>query len=163
EATSRWTRTMFLKAGKNQLSSALRPAVGNPLDPKRGKVVRFEICMYNPHEGESIYIDNIRLSTAKSDQPDAKMTFTLAGTDWVLNGVNSSGVLSAGAVMELGKKLDADWTSPEEWTVAQLEQEFAAQLAEFKKKHPSAVLAILRDGEKGYDPKQPDKVYAGWK
>jgi hypothetical protein len=25
------------------------------------------------------------------------------------------------------------------------------------------VLAILRDGEKGYDPAQADKVYAGWK
>ena len=26
-----------------------------------------------------------------------------------------------------------------------------------------AILAILRDGEKGYDPAHPDKVYAGWK
>jgi hypothetical protein len=163
EATSRWTRTMFLKAGKNQLSSALRPAVGNPLDPKRGKVVRFEICMYNPHPDEVIYIDNIRLSMTKNDQPDAKMTFTVAGTDWVLNGVNSSGVLSAGAVMELGRKLDADWTSPDERTVAQIEEEFTAQLTELKKKHPRAVLAVLRDGEKGYDPEDPDKVYSGWK
>ncbi len=163
EATSRWTRTLFLKAGKNQISTALRPASGNPLDPKRGKVVRFEICMYNPHSGEAIYIDNIRLSTAKNDQPDAKVTFTVAGTDWVLNGVNSTGVLSAGAVMELGKKLDAGWTSPEERSVAQLEEEFAAQYAELKKKHPRAALALLRDGEKGYDPEKPDKIYAGWK
>jgi hypothetical protein len=163
EATSRWTRTLFLKAGKNQVSAALRPASGNPLDPKRGKVVRFEIFMYNPHPGEAIYIDNIRLSATKDEQPAAKTTFAVAGTDWVLDGVNSTGVLSAGAVAELGKKLKAGWTNSEERTVGQVEEEFAAQYGELKKKHPRAVLAVLRDGEKGYDPGQPDKVYAGWK
>jgi hypothetical protein len=163
EAVSRWTRTAFLKAGKNQFSAALRPAIGNTLDPRRGKVVRFELFLYNPHAGEAIYLDNIRLSKTKDEQPAAKMAFTVAGTDWVLNGVNSTGVLSAGAVMELGKKLKADWAKSEDQTVAQLEEEFAAQYAELKKKHPRAVLAVLRDGEKGYDPAQPDKVYAGWK
>jgi hypothetical protein len=72
-------------------------------------------------------------------------------------------VLSAGAVIELGKKLKADWTKSEDRTVAQLEEEFAAQYRRLKKKHPRAVLAILRDGEKGYDPAHPDKAYAGWK
>jgi hypothetical protein len=163
EAVSRWTKTAFLKSGKNQISAALRPASGNVLDPKRGKVVRFEIFMYNPHKGESIYIDNIRLSKTKEEQPPAKMSFTVAGTAWVLDGVNASGVLSAGAVIELGKKLKADWTKTEDQTVAQLEAEFAAQLAELMKKHPRAVLALLRNGEKGYDPGQPDKAYAGWR
>jgi hypothetical protein len=32
---------------------------------------------------------------------------------------------------------------------------------ELKKKHPGAVLAVFRDGAKGYDPANPDKVYAG--
>jgi hypothetical protein len=163
EAVSRWTRTFFLKAGANQVSAALRPDSGNALDPKRGKVVRFEIFMYNPHADEAIYLDNIRLSKTKEEQPAAKVSFTVAGTDWTLPGVNASGVLSAGAVSALGKKLDADWTKPEPRTVAQLEKEFTAQYGELKKKHPRAVLAILRNGEKGYDPEQPDKVYAGWK
>jgi hypothetical protein len=163
DATSRWTRTAFLKAGKNHVSFALRPASGNALDPKRGKVVGFEIFMYKPHAGEVIHIDNIRFSKAKDDQPAAKVSFTVAGTDWMLDGVNSSGVLSAGAVSELGKKLKADWAKVEDRTVAQFEEEFTAQYRELKKKHPRAVLAILRDGEKGYDPAQPDKVYAGWK
>src|SRR5262249_27153275 len=39
EAVSRWTRTLFLKAGKNEIAAALRPASGNVLDPQRGKVV----------------------------------------------------------------------------------------------------------------------------
>jgi hypothetical protein len=163
EAVSRWTRTAFLKAGKNQVSAALRPAYGNTLDPKRGKVVRFEIFMYNPRAGEAIYVDKIRLSKTKEKPPPEKMSFTVAGTDWILDGVNPSGVLSAGAVIELGKKLKAGWTKSKERSVAQLEEEFAALHARLKKKHPRAVLARLRDGEKGYDPRNPDKVYAGWK
>jgi hypothetical protein len=163
EATSRWTRTAFLQAGKNPLSFALRPASGNPLDPKRGKVVRLEIFMYNPHDGEAIHVDNLRLSKAREEPPPAKVSFTVAGTDLVLPGVNSSGVLSAGAVSELGKKLKADWSKVEDRTVDQLEEEFAAQHLELKKKHPRAVLAVLRDGQKGYDPARPDQVYAGWK
>lgn len=163
ESTSRWTKTVFLKPGKNHISLALRPGSGNPLDPKRGKVVRFEIFMYNPHADEAVYIDNIRLSKTKKEEPQGKLSVAVAGTDWVLPGVNSSGVLSAGAVMELGKKLDGEWTRPEDRTVAQLEEEFAAQYGELKKKHPRAVLTVLRDGEKSFDPKQPDKTYAGWK
>jgi hypothetical protein len=163
EATSRWTKTVFLQTGKNRIAAPLRPSYGPTVDPKRGKVVRFEISMYNPHKGEAISIDNIRLSKTKAELPPQKMSFTVAGTDMVLDGVNASGVLSAGAVSELGKKLQGTWTKPEDRTVAQLEEEFAAQLGELKNKHPRAVLAVLRDGEKGYDPAQPDRVYAGWK
>jgi hypothetical protein len=163
EAVSRWTRTLFLKAGKNPIAAALRPASGNPLDPKRGQVIRFEIFMYNPREGEAIYIDHIRLSKTKREELPGKASFAVAGTDWVLDGVNTSGVLSAGAAIELGKKLSSAWTPPAERTVAQLEEEFAAQYTELKKTHPRAVLAMLRDGDKGYDPRHPERAYAGWK
>jgi hypothetical protein len=163
EAVSRWTRTTFLKAGENRVVLALRPASGNALDPQRGKVVRFEIFMYQPHKGQTIFIDNIRLSAKKEEPPAAKMRFTVAGTDWALDGVNSTGVLSAGAVIELGKKLQSGWKPTEERTVAELEQDFATRYGDLKKKHPRAVLALFRDGEKGYDASQPEKVYAGWK
>jgi hypothetical protein len=163
QAVSRWTRTFFLKAGQNKLAASLRPGSGNPLDPKRGKVVRFEIFMYNPHAGGSLYLDNIRLSKTKAEKPPAKASFAVAGTDWVLDGVNASGVLSAGAVIALGKKLSSTWIQPEEQTVVQVEEEFAALYKELKKTHPRAVLAVLRDGAKGYDPRNPDRAYAGWK
>jgi hypothetical protein len=119
--------------------------------------------MYNPRAGEAIYVDNIRLSKRKAEEPPPKISFAVAGTDWVLDGVNASGVLSAGAAMELGKKLSPAWTKPEERTVLQLEAEFAAEYKELKRKHPRAVLAVLRDGQKGYDPQQPDRAYTGWK
>ena len=101
-----------------------------------------EVAMHNLHYPAFV-------AMTRSEEPPAKATFTVAGTDWKLDGVNSTGVLSAGAVMELGKKLSSSWTKPEERTVAQLEDEFAVQYAELKKKHPHAVLSILRDGDKG--------------
>jgi hypothetical protein len=163
EAVSRWTKTAFLQAGRNQVSAALQPDYGPAVDPTRGPVVRCEIFLYNPQEGEAIFIDNIRLSKTKPPQAPAKRSFTVAGTDWVFDGVNASGVLSAGAVSELGKKLQAKSAPDEDRTVAQHEEEFAARYRELKQKHPQAVLALLRDGEKGYDPREPEKVYAGWK
>lgn len=154
---SRWTKTAFLQKGKNRVTASLPQPNDYALAAKWGKVVRFEVFMYAPHEGESIFIDNIRLSMAK-EAPPAKREFTVAGTDWVVSGTSS-----AQAVIELGKKLKAGWKSPVAKTLVQIEKEFRAQFAELKEKHPGAVLAILRDGEKGYDPDEPDKVYAGWK
>jgi hypothetical protein len=160
---SRWTKTALLQGGKNHVSASIPQPNQTAISGKWGKVVRFEIFMYNPHDGESIYVDNIRLSTKKEDAPSSKVRFTVAGTDWELVGVtpNPSNP-STQAVMELGKKFQDGWTKPEARTVAEIEKDVTDQYAELKKKHPRAVLAILRDGEKGYDPAQPEKVYAGW-
>jgi hypothetical protein len=161
---SRWTKTALLCPGMNRVSASIHPPNQNAISAKWGKVVRFEIFMYNPHGGESIYVDNIRLTTEKEAATSSKVRFTVVGTDWELFGVSSAtSNASANAVIELGKKLKDRWTEPEAKTVAQIEKEVRNQYAELKKKHPKAVLAILRDGEKGYDPAQPDKVYAGWK
>src|SRR5262249_6585750 len=48
-------------------------------------------------------------------------------------------------------------------TVAEAEKEFRDLYTTLKKKHPGAVLAILRDGQKGYDPAKPNAVFSGWK
>src|SRR5262249_29181610 len=109
-------------------------------------------------------VDNIRLGTEKEAAPPSKVRFTVAGADWELFVVSSAtSNASANAVIELGKKLKDRWTRPEAKTVAQIEEEVQEQYAELKKKHPRAVLAILRDGEKGYHPGRPGQVYAGWK
>jgi hypothetical protein len=154
---SRWTKTAFLKAGKNAVAATIPQPNDYGVSAKRGKVVRFEIFMYQPRDGESIYVDNIRLSTEKL-APREKTQFTVAGTDWVLPG-NSA----ADAVIALGKQLKDKWVKPEPKTVAQVEDEFRARLTALKKEHPKVVLAVLRDGEKGYDPAHPEKAYAGWK
>jgi hypothetical protein len=150
---SRWCKTAFLDRGKNQITAPLRDSYGSTIRPEQGKVIRLEIFMYNPHEGESIYVDNIRLLAAKeASTPPARTQFKVPGTDLVVANVQ-----------ELGKKLAGRWTRPAPQTVEQIEASFRGRFAELKKKHPQAVLAVFRDGDKGFDPAHPDKVYAGWK
>jgi hypothetical protein len=160
---SRWTTTAFLRSGTNHVVAAIPQPNEYGISRKRGKVIRFEIFMYQPHQDESIYIDNVRLTTKKETPPPANVVFKVAGTDWTLNGRNSSGVSSAQAVIELGNKLKDRWIRPEPRSVAEHEAELRALYARLKEKHPRAVLAVLRDGEKGYDPARPDQVFAGWK
>lgn len=154
---SRWTKTVFLKSGLNHVEAVIPQPNDYGVSAQRGKVVRFEIFMYRPHDGESIYVDNIRLTKEKIALP-VKRTFTLAGTDWQLPGTTS-----AEAVIELGKNLKDRWTAPTPRSVEQIEAEFQARFVELKKRHPRAVLAVLRDGQPGYDPAQPSQPFAGWK
>jgi hypothetical protein len=163
ELVSRWTHTAFLKKGRNHIEAALPGANDYAINKKWGKVVRFEIFMYNPHDGESIYVNHIYLSPNKAAAKVSKLDFPVAGTDWVISPKSGTGVSSAQAVIELGKRLKNDWKKPESKTIEQVEEAFRAQYAELKQKHPKAVMAILRDGETGYDPADRNKVYAGWK
>jgi hypothetical protein len=153
---SRWTKTVFLQAGKNQVAATIPQPNEYSVSKKFGKVIRFEIFMYRPRDGESIFVDNIRLTTEKLPPP-ATTQFSVAGTDWVLSGNGS-----AQAVIALGKQLKDKWTPPEAKTLSQVEDDFKARYLELKKKHPKAVLAVLRDGEKGFDSAHPEKEYAGW-
>src|SRR5206468_1690416 len=127
---SRWTKTAFLKPGKNAVTGTIHDSNNYSINTKQGKVVRFEIFMYAPHEGESIYVDNIRLSTAREVSPLETTKFPVLGTDLVVSGVR-----------ELGKKLKDQWAKPEMKSLDQLEGELRAQFAELKKKHPNTVLA----------------------
>ncbi|HYT87852.1 MAG TPA: DNRLRE domain-containing protein [Gemmataceae bacterium] len=151
-AVSRWVKTVLARPGRNAVSAPLHPNDYSALHRKLGKVVRFEVFLYNPHEGESIYLDNVRLTTAKEPAPPARTEFKVLGTDWTVANVQ-----------ELGKKLKGQWQKPKARTVADVEEHFRARFAELKKTHPRAVLAFFRDGEKGYDPARPERVYSGWK
>jgi hypothetical protein len=67
------------------------------------------------------------------------------------------------SVQELGKKLEKQWVKPTERALDDIEEDIAAAFAKLKETHPKAVKAVFRDGEKGFDPVHPEKVYAGWK
>jgi len=112
--------------------------------------VRFEIFMYEPRDGEAIFVDNIRLSSEKEPATPAAR-FQVVGTD-----------RTVADALELGKQLKAGWTKPAPRTVDQVEADFREAYEKFKRANPRAVLAIFRDGEKGYDPAHPDHVYGGW-
>ena len=65
---------------------------------------------------------------------------------------------------ELSKKLKDSWKPAAEKTIDAVEAELRGEVRGVERKtHPNAVLAIFRDGEKGFDPSNPDKAYAGWK
>jgi hypothetical protein len=145
--------------------------------------------MYHPEKGESIVIDNVRLSPVKvrpNDtgalwSPYCQAGFSMAAKrEWERTGnyppfkVLPSGTpspvgtrggtdLEAKDVSDLGRKLKDKWAEAPQKTVDQVETEFRAQFDELKKTHPKAALAIFRDGEKGWDPANPDKVYDGWR
>jgi hypothetical protein len=132
-SVSRWTKTALLRPGTNHVSASIHPPNQNAISAKWGKVVRFEVFMYNPRDGESIYVDNIRLQAEKEGALSSKARFTVAGTDWELSETSSAtSNPSADAVIELGKKLKDRWTQPEAKTVAQIEKEVNDQYAELK-------------------------------
>jgi hypothetical protein len=153
---SRWTTTAFLKAGKNAVVASLLSPNEYAVHPKWGKVVRFEIFMYNPHDGESIFVDNVRLGNDKLPVRE-KVRMAIQGTDWTVSGGSVDGC------RELARNLAPVWNPPAAISVEQVEADFRQTYAELKKRFPKAVLAVLRDGEKGFDPANPDQVYAGWK
>jgi hypothetical protein len=157
-AVSRWTKTEFLTPGTHTVAAALHPNEWSAIRPKLqngrelGKVVRFEVFVYSPADGETIYLDNIRLCTDKLPPPPPGPQFKLLGTD-----------REVGALKELRDQLPADWAPLEARTVEQAEADFRRQYEALKKTHPKAVLAVFRDGEGGYDPAHPERVFAGWR
>jgi hypothetical protein len=155
---TRWCKTAILKPGKHTLTDSLRPYEWGAIRPKLengkvlGKCVSLEFFVYEPHEGDVVYVDNIRLVSTKEPQPKLKTEYKVLGTDMTVIGVQ-----------ELGKKFADKWKEPEALTVDQAEKAFAARYADIKKTHPKAVLTVYRDGEAGFDAAHPEKKFDGWK
>lgn len=151
EMVSRWTKTVLCQTGKNEVMAALRQPNEYSISPRFGKVVRLEIFMYEPLPGEAIYVDNLRLSADKEAKEPA-VQFRIFGSD----------EKTVADIQELARQLKPKWTKPVPRSIDQVEADFAAAYEKIKAKNPRAVMVIFRDGEKGYDPAQPEKVYDGW-
>jgi len=148
---SRWELTPFVQPGPNAVAGSLHPHGWDAIKPELGNVVAFEIYMYKPHPGESIYVDNIRLSSGKLPPP-APTRFSVPGTGMVVSGV-----------AELHNQLKGQWTKPDEKTLDQVMANLKALYEDLKKTHPKAAMVTFREGDAGFDPAAPDKVYHGWK
>ena len=144
---SRWNTVAFLQPGRNAVQVALHDR-DNALSEQYGTVATFMILMLNPHPGEAIFVDRVRLSADRlvAEQPG----FRVLGTDLEVSGV-----------AELYDK--APNTSPprEPKRAVQLEEDFRATYADLRKGHPRTALAIFRQGQPGYDPRHPEQVYRG--
>ena len=146
-----WAKTEICKAGRNEILGILG-GWWTGMTAKDGRITALDVFMFCPKKGESITVDNIRLDTERPARGrPRRVRFKVLGTEMTVAGVR-----------ELGQKLKDKWVEPKANTPEEVEAAFRAKYAVLKGTHPKAVLAIFRDGEKGYDPANPEKVYAGW-
>jgi hypothetical protein len=171
----RWERTMNLLPGRNDVTLLIRHGIGS-MDPGKGDVTGFVIGMFQPEKGQTLLVSNARLSL---DWLAPKVTgwyspynhdgySAAAARDYArTRAVPKFKVLGTEPEVEslpdLAKRFKDKWVKPEPKSIDQVEAEFKAEFDRFKKDHPKAVLTILREGEKGFDPDNADKAYAGWK
>jgi hypothetical protein len=172
---ARWERTMNLLPGRNDVTLLIRHGIGS-MDPGKGNVSAFVIGMFQPEKGQTLLVSNVRLSpdwpapkvlgwyspynhdgysaAAARDYARTRIVpkFKVLGTD-----------LEVESLPDLAKRFKERWVKPEPRTIEHVEADFKAEFDRFKKDHPNAVLAILREGEKSWDSANSDKVYQGWK
>ncbi|MGA2621718.1 MAG: DNRLRE domain-containing protein, partial [Thermoguttaceae bacterium] len=154
-----WVKLALLHKGRN--------AVVDVAPPLKGPT-QFEIIMYAPHDGETLYVDDIRVSTevpatatpphGEHVKPGDKVRFYPRLGKIPVLGLD----IEVANAAELAKRMTDPWVPPQDKTVKQVEAEFSALYDRLKKEHPRAVMAIFRNGQRGFDPAAPEKEYAGW-
>jgi hypothetical protein len=171
----RWQKTMILQPGHNDVTLMLRNGIGS-LDPGKGDVTSFVIGMFRPEKDQTLLVGNVRLSP---DWPPPKVLgwyspynhdgySAAAAQDYAKTGVVPKfkvlGTdLEVESLPDLAKREKDKWAKPEPKTIDQVEADFKAEFDKLKRTHPAAKLVVLRDGEKGWNPTDPDKAYDGWK
>jgi len=173
----RWEKTMILLPGRNEVTLMIRRGLSSAvIDPKKGDITSFLIGMFQPEKGQTLLVENVRLSP---DWPEPKVLgwyspynhdgySTAVARDYQRTGmVPKFKVLGTDMEVadlpDLAKRLKDRWTRPEPKTIEQVQADFKAEFHKLQQAHPRAVLAILRQGETGWDPAHPEKVYTGWK
>lgn len=160
---SRFERVALMKKGQHTMVALLENKIDHRFRPTYGSVVRFEIALYDSIEGESIFVDNIRLSKNRPDAKDIPLSqerdymptrgqlFEVMGKDYKVKDF-----------AELADRLKGSWKKPKERSVQEVETSFLEKYRDVVKKHPNAKLAILRNGQKGYNVADMSKKYEGW-
>ncbi|MFB3893837.1 MAG: hypothetical protein ACE15C_17635 [Phycisphaerae bacterium] len=176
-----WEHTMILQKGVNDLVLTIRSGPGaGVIDPKNGDITSFIIGAFQPAKGQTLVVNGVLLSKvwpppkvigwyspychdgySSSAAAEFKRTGTLPR--FKVLGAAADEPQEVADCADLARQLKDKWTKPEPKTIEQVEADFRAGFEALKKDHPKAVMAILREGEKGYDPAAPDKAYAGWK
>lgn len=178
DATSkqpRWEKTLTLLAGRNDVALLIRRGLG-VMDPAKGDVSAFVIGLFQPEKGQTLLVSNVRLS---ADWPLPQVLgwyspynhdgySAAAARDYQRTGaVPKFKVLGTSLevdnLSDLAKRFKDKWVKPEPRTIEQVEADFNAEYEKIKKDHPRAVRVVLRQGQKGWNPANADKVYEGWK
>jgi hypothetical protein len=171
----RWEKTMNLLPGINNVTLLIRHGIG-AMDPAKGEVASFIIGMFRPEKGQTLLVGPVRLSPdwpapkllgwyspynhdgySASVASEYKRTgsvtrFKVLGTD-----------LDVADLPELAKRFKDRWVKPAPKTIEDVESDVGSELEKLRVEHPRATLALLREGEKGWDSAHPDSAYEGWK
>jgi hypothetical protein len=173
----RWEKTLILLPGRNEVTLLIRHGLSSAvIDPNKGDITSFHIGMFQPVAGQTLLVQNVRLSP-DWPQPKTLGWYSPYNHDGysaaVARDYQRTGVIPKFKVLgtnmettdlrELAMRLKERWVKPEPKTIEQVQTDFKAQFEKIKQAHPRAVLAILRDGEKNWDPANPEQVYSGWK
>ena len=156
-----WVKLALVHQGRNAVVDVAPTPRG--LDngrPLKGPT-QLEIIMYAPHKGEVIFVDNIRVSTEVPDRatpphgehvaPGSKVRFYPKLGKIPVLGLG----IEVASAAEFGKQMMEHWVPPQDKTIEQAEAELPALYEGLKKEHPRAVMAIFRNGQKGFDPAAP--------
>jgi hypothetical protein len=168
-----WAKLARLRPGRNEVVELTFGEMS--AFASQGKVVGIEIAMYEPREGESIVVDNVRLVDSRPKEispyryynPVTAGGMTIVGHPYpFFPRPGKFKVLGSDVEVrdadELAASLKSSWKMPERKTLDEIGAAFRARFDELKKTHPAAVCVTLREGDKGCDPADPAKVFAGW-
>ncbi|MBM3457901.1 MAG: DNRLRE domain-containing protein, partial [Armatimonadetes bacterium] len=149
---TRWVKTEFLRPGTTTVSAPLHPNDWTALRPELGRNLAFRVFLYRPRAGQVLFLDRVRLSTTPAAVEKPRTEFTVLGTREKVENVQ-----------ELDRRWKERWRVPTPTSVEAVEAAFRARLEELRRTHPDTMLSLLRDGETGWDPARPERVYDGWR
>ncbi|MCL2639322.1 MAG: hypothetical protein FWD53_00605 [Phycisphaerales bacterium] len=160
---TRWEKACLLQPGQNQIAEVLSPFTS---------VTSFEIALYNPDDGDSVIINDIHLSKLWPKETTAYRwrnpcmageripQYPFLDRPWKVLGIDGEFTNPATFAQTFKEKFP---TPEKPLSIDDVESAFRAKYDALKKDHPNAVLAIFRQGDKGFDPTAPEKLYESWK
>ncbi|MEI7905144.1 MAG: DNRLRE domain-containing protein [Candidatus Firestonebacteria bacterium] len=163
-AQTKFIATVFLHKGLNKAGVLLSHRF-NSFTIKNGDVLRFDIFLYHPQKGESIFIDNIRFSSRvppiaelpwhdrewQSEKNATKADFKILNSDKSIKAYRMYTVAATAPKDNFAYFGDKD--------VAGIQNDMKDKLAELRKQAPDTELAVFRRGDKGFNPASPGKIY----
>jgi hypothetical protein len=144
------------------------------LGSKTGKIIAFEILLYDAQDGDTLHVDNVRISDKplKSATPFRQRAIKYLGENYQnystavqldrkIKVLGIEGEFEN--VVDFAKKHESRWVSPADHSINDVETTFKETFQEFLKNTPRAKLAFFRTGDTGFDSENPTDVYDGWR
>lgn len=159
----RYERAAIMKKGHHTLVALLNKKRDTKFSMNNGKVLRFEIALYDAVQGDVIYLDSIRVSknepayekTPLSQLPEYIPTkgtlFKVLGSD-----------LKVKDFADLAKQKESEWKESKTQSLSEIKQNFNKIYEDHKRKDSSVRMCILQNGKPIASDGGDGETYAGW-